>query len=300
MRRVGIGILIFIFVFVACYFSIEKFRIEENREEVLSESEEQERGEASKADSDAKENKTDGEGDTKESQQTQETVGDTADENTAKEKKLIALTFDDGPGSSSTDKILDVLEENNSRATFFVVGYNAEIHTEQLKREAELGCEIGNHSKSHGNLLKMTDNEIKEQVEGNNDLIREVTGKEVKLFRAPGGNYKGKEDVINMPLIQWTIDTNDWRKKDSANKSRTEQQRKEDIDAIVNYVLEEAGEGKIILMHDIYTFSADTVEALVPRLCKAGYTVTTVSDMFEYYGVTPENGKVYREAGADA
>lgn len=212
----------------------------------------------------------------------------------SKEDKLVALTFDDGPRRSTTNRILDVLEQHNGAATFFLVGYNIENNVETIKRAAEMGCEIANHSHDHKNLMKCTPEELREQVDTPNKLIKELIGIDVELFRAPGGNFTGVEEAIGMPLIQWSIDTVDWKYKDAAHKDRTSEQRKADIEKIVDHVITKVEKGDIILMHDIYDFTADLCDVLIPRLVEQGFKLATVSEMYAAYGKTLEGGKVYR------
>lgn len=207
--------------------------------------------------------------------------------------KLIALTFDDGPSYSATNKILDILEKNNSTATFFVVGYNIEKNVSTIKRAQNIGCEIGNHSNSHKNLTKCSYNELREQVDKPNELLKSLTGIEPKLFRVPGGNFKNVEEDIGMPLIQWSIDTLDWKYKDASHEDRTEDERNADLKKISDKVIENAEEGDIILMHDIYSFTADLCEIIVPALVEKGFKLVTISEMYEAYGQEFKNGKVY-------
>ena len=209
------------------------------------------------------------------------------------EDKLIALTFDDGPSPTSTNRILDVLEKNNSTATFFVVGYNIEKNISTIKRASEMGCEIGNHSLGHKNLMKCTDAELRNQVDAPNKLLKEYAGVDVKLFRAPGGNFNGIEGKIGMPIIQWNVDTLDWKHKDSSNKDRTEEQRNADLKTIADKVVSNAEKGDIVLMHDIYGFTADLCEIIVPELVKKGFKLVTVSEMYLAYGEELREGKVY-------
>ncbi len=207
--------------------------------------------------------------------------------------KLIALTFDDGPKETSTNKILDILEKNNSRATFFVVGYSIEKNIETIKRAQSIGCEIGNHSDSHKTLTKCSKSELFEQVNNPNDRLAELTGIRPVLFRAPGGAFKNVKEQIGMPLIQWSVDTNDWRAKDSAHPDRTAAEREEKLNEIANDVINNAKKGDIVLMHDIYDFSADLCEKIVPGLIAKGFKLVTVSEMYEIYGVELEEGNVY-------
>ena len=208
-------------------------------------------------------------------------------------EKLIALTFDDGPRASTTNRILDVLEKNASTATFFVVGYNIEKNVETIKRASELGCEIANHSKDHKNLTKLTYSEIWEQVDWPNKTVKSLAGIEPRLFRAPGGNYDGVEADIGMPIIQWSIDTEDWKYKDAAKADRTDEQRQADLKRIADRVINSAEKGDIVLMHDIYDFTADLCELIVPGLIEKGFKVVSVSEMYDAYGKELKGGVVY-------
>ena len=210
--------------------------------------------------------------------------------------KLIALTFDDGPYQKTTNRILDVLEKNNSVATFFLVGYNIPDNAETISRAHRMGCEIANHTQNHKILTKCNDATISEQVKGPNEAIKALTGSEPKLFRAPGGEFKGVEDKIGMPLIQWTIDTKDWKAKDNSNKDRSEEERNAELRRIADEVVSGAESGDIVLMHDIYEFTADLCEIIVPELTAKGFKLVTVSELFEAYGEKLEDGKVYRYA----
>ncbi len=227
------------------------------------------------------------------------TISETVSETTpAKPKytskdKLIALTFDDGPSAKATGRILDLLEENGGTATFFVVGYNIEDNIPLIERAHKIGCEIANHSNDHVNLTKCSESEIKHQVNTPNEKLKTITGISPKLFRAPGGNFKDVEKTIGMPIIQWSIDTNDWRYKDSANKDRSESQRKADLKKIADKVLKNADSGDIVLMHDIYNFTADLCELIIPALVEKGFKLCTVSEMYEAYGTELTGGKVY-------
>lgn len=209
------------------------------------------------------------------------------------EDKLIALTFDDGPSTKATNRILDILEKNGGTATFFVVGYNIEDNISIIERAQKMGCEIANHSNDHKNLTKCSASELRKQVDTPNKTLKSLTGIAPKLFRTPGGNFNGVEEDIGMPIIQWSIDTNDWRYKDASNKGRSESQRNKDLEKIADKVINNAESGDIVLMHDIYNFTADLCELIIPRLVEKGFKLVTVSEMYEAYGVNLENGKVY-------
>ena len=209
--------------------------------------------------------------------------------------KLIALTFDDGPRSSTTNRVLDLLERSGGVATFFLVGYNIPDNAEVIKRAAAMGCSIGNHTKDHKILTKCSADTIKAQVNGVNSLLRDM-GVEPTLFRAPGGAFKGVKDQIGMPLIQWSIDTEDWKFKDASHKGRSAEERTADLNRIADMVFSQAKGGSIVLMHDIYDFTADLCEIVIPGLVERGFKLVTVDQLFEEYGEKLENGVVYYSA----
>lgn len=215
------------------------------------------------------------------------------DVKTPSKEKLIALTYDDGPNPSTTNRILTALEKNNSVATFFIVGNRIDSGTDTIQRAINMGCEIANHTYSHKYLNKISDSERNSQIDKVNEQMKSQFGIDVKLLRAPGGNFKGVEDEIDMPLIQWSIDTNDWRHKDVSGKTRTEEQRQKEMDEIIDYVMTNVDSGDIILMHDIYDFTADMSEILIPKLVNAGYKLVTVSEMYEAYCQDLNAGEVY-------
>lgn len=209
--------------------------------------------------------------------------------------KLIALTFDDGPRSSTTNRVLDLLERSGGVATFFLVGYNIPDNAEVIKRAAAMGCSIGNHTKDHKILTKCNADTVKAQVNGVNSLLRDM-GVEPTLFRAPGGAFKGIKDQIGMPLIQWSIDTEDWKFKDASHKGRSAEERTADLNRIADMVFSQAKGGSIVLMHDIYDFTADLCEIVIPGLVERGFKLVTVDQLFEAYGEKLENGVVYYSA----
>ena len=207
--------------------------------------------------------------------------GTTAPSSDVDLSKVIALTFDDGPSTntpSSTSRILDVLEKYGAKATFFVQGVQltyAEFkdrNCEIVKREAELGMQIGSHSFDHPDFNKKDASEINSQIDKSVQLISDAAGGyDVKIMRTPYGSQKQHvKDAIDMPIILWSIDTMDWDTKD-AQKT---------YDSIMNNVKG----GCIVLMHDIYQATADAVEMVVPALIEKGYKLVTVSEMFRLYG----------------
>lgn len=195
---------------------------------------------------------------------------------------MIALTFDDGPNSDYTQRILDVLAANYSHATFFVVGPNAENFPEMLKAISLAGCEVGNHTYHHKDLTTLTAAEVEEEIDKVNRAVKKATGENTTVIRPPYGAFN--DDVLaqlNEPVILWDLDTEDW---DSRNAQK-----------VVQKVLDTVKDGDIVLMHDIYDSTAEAVEILVPKLKEQGYQIVSVSELARYKGKQLELGKAYGE-----
>ncbi|MCI6124188.1 MAG: polysaccharide deacetylase family protein [Eubacteriales bacterium] len=184
---------------------------------------------------------------------------------------MIALTFDDGPYPKVTGHILDVLEKNGVCATFFVLGSRIEGHEDMLTRMDELGCEIGNHSFSHADLTRLSKADCQRELSDTDAEIRRVTGHEASVVRPPYGYYnKTVMSAAERPLILWTVDTNDWRGKAPGE--------------IADYVIQQAKEGSVILMHDQQTQTADAMEMIIPTLIEEGFRFVTVSELIRLTG----------------
>lgn len=196
-----------------------------------------------------------------------------------KEEKMIALTFDDGP-NYNTNKVLDILEKYNVPATFFILGSKIKGNEYLLKRMASSGMEIGNHTYSHLLLTKHQEDKIKEEIDSTSNLIFEVTGKYPTLLRPSYGSVNSKiKKLADSPIIIWDIDTLDWKYHNSKRISKR--------------VLNKAGDGDIVLMHDIYSATANALNIIIPKLQNRGYTFVTVSELFYYKEVNLEKGRVY-------
>ncbi len=181
-------------------------------------------------------------------------------------KKYIALTFDDGPHYKYTSLLLDGLKERNVKATFFVLGCNAEKNYSLLKRMADEGHLIGNHTYSHKNLYRLKETKIKEEIDKTNQIIEAITGKIPKYFRPSYGNYNGKIlKLANMEAILWNVDSLDWKIKNSKR--------------ITYRVINKVNDGSIILMHDIYKSSVNAALLIIDKLQQEGYEFVTVEKL---------------------
>lgn len=196
-----------------------------------------------------------------------------------KSKKMIALTFDDGP-NYNTSKVIDVLNKYDIKATFFVLGSRAINNKDILKKMADSGMEIGNHTYNHLLLTKYDENKIRSEIEDTSEVIYSATKKRPKLLRPSYGSVNNKiKKVANMPIIIWDIDTLDWKYHNSRR--------------ISSRVINKVKDGDIVLMHDIYSATANALEIIIPSLKSKGYTFVTVSDLFYYKNIPLEKGKVY-------
>ena len=191
-------------------------------------------------------------------------------------QKLIALTFDDGP-TSTTNQVLDVLEKYNVKATFFLIGQNVNQNTvNTMKRQVNMGCELASHSYTHEDMSRMSAGQVKDQQQKTAQAIKNAVGYDVKFFRPPYISVSNTMyENIDVPFIQGTMH-NDWVDSTSASQR-------------VQSVLSGAKDGQIILLHD-FQGNSKTVEALpqiIEGLQKQGYTFVTVSELFEKKGVNP-------------
>ena len=200
------------------------------------------------------------------------------------DKPMVALTFDDGPGGDSESKILDTLSENNSVATFFYQGYRISSFKSNAIKAVSIGCEIGNHSWDHPHLSKLSDSQIKKQIDKTNKEIHEICGVTPVVARPPYGDFnKQVLKSVGMAEVLWTYDTEDWRIR-NGKKVFEAIKKKENLD------------GMIILMHSVYDESAEATKLIVPWLKEQGYQMVTVSELIKYKtGTTPEAGQLYRK-----
>ncbi len=187
-------------------------------------------------------------------------------------KQLVAFTFDDGPNSETTNKLLDNLDKYNARVTFFVVGNRINNNTDTLKRAYDMGNQIGSHSYSHRNFFKIDETKILEEVQNTNNVIKEVIGVEPTIIRPPYGNTNSDiKNIYNMYTILWNLDTEDWKSKDA--------------DKIVEYILNNVHDGAIILLHDIYDTSIDATLRAMEILEQEGYAFVTIDEMAQIKNV---------------
>ena len=203
--------------------------------------------------------------------------------NAEAEPKLLALAFDDGPNTTTTNEVLDVLDKYNAKATFFLIGMNINNESaKSVKRAYDMGMEIANHSKTHNSMMNMTPDEIKAEIDYVDEKVEAITGEKTKCFRPPFiGVSQTMYDNIDIPFI-YGADTQDYMEQ-------------VDVDERVEKILKNAKDGTIYLMHDS-AGNDKTVEALkiaLPKLVEQGYEFVTISELFERQGETPKKNILY-------
>lgn len=194
-------------------------------------------------------------------------------------EKLIALTFDDGPDKDFTPQVLDILKQNDVKATFFVVGENVGWNPEILKREYEEGHEIGNHTFTHINVSKKGYEDIYKEINDTQQAVKKIIGKEPTLFRPPyRALSKSMCSIVkqkDMNVVLWSnLDPRDW-----SNPG---------VNYIVDTITSKVDNGTIILLHDYNNLRnkrSQTIQALeiiIPKLKAMGYNFVTVSELIEH------------------
>ena len=208
------------------------------------------------------------------------TVGETRDTG---DPKYVALTFDDGPSPRCTPRLLDGLREMGAKATFFVVGCQAVKDPDIVQRIAAEGHQVGNHSYDHADLHSLTAAQALADLEKNDALLRELLGEGEYWVRPPYGLMTEAEAAaLSVPLVNWSVDTEDWKSKDA--------------DKILDIIYRQVSDGDIVLLHDRYQNTVDAVLRAVPHLQEQGYVFVTVAELLALKGVAAEPGVTYRRA----
>lgn len=194
-------------------------------------------------------------------------------------KKLVALTFDDGPSRATTVRLLDILKAKNVKATFFVVGNMVRNAPEVVQREVAEGHEVGSHTVSHAYLTKLGAAGVQNDTATMRGLLSSA-GVTMRIMRPPYGAFDATVKAnVGVPMIYWSVDTLDWKTRNAA--------------AVRSAVASAVFDGAVILMHDIHATTVDAVSGVIDDLRAAGYEFLTVSEMAATRGVTMAAGGVY-------
>jgi len=185
-----------------------------------------------------------------------------------KNRKVVALTFDDGPNPATTNQALDTLSKYGIKATFFVLGKNVSGNEEILKRMKSDGHVIGNHSWSHPVLSKLSLDEAKKQITDTEDALTKVLGSSSKLMRPPYGAITDDiRNSLDLSFIMWDVDSLDWKSKNEAS--------------ILTEIQREVKNGSIILMHDIHAETVNALPKVIDYLKGQGYDFVTIPDLLD-------------------
>ena len=196
------------------------------------------------------------------------------------EEKLIAITFDDGPRRETTEPLLDGLLERDVRATFFLIGRQIAGNEDLVERMQAEGHQVGSHTWSHTRLTGVSADTLRQEVGRTEEALEDLLGPGSYWLRPPYGAVDAADrDLIQTPMIKWSIDPRDWEKLDAAQ--------------VTEAVLEHAAPDQIILLHDIYPTSVDAALAIVDALQAEGYCFVTVEELLEASGIRPEAGVLY-------
>jgi peptidoglycan/xylan/chitin deacetylase (PgdA/CDA1 family) len=192
----------------------------------------------------------------------------------------IAMTFDDGPSEKLTPKLLDLLAARHMKVTFFLIGENAAEFPQIVQREIREGHEIGNHSWSHPNLEKMSDDNVRRQLRRTDDAIKSAIGTSPTFMRPPYGSLSVRQkrwihQEFGYNIILWDVDPNDWKRPGPA--------------AVTSRIVRNTRAGSIILSHDIHPGTIEAMPATFDQLEAKGFKFVTVSELIKM--ATPEPPK---------
>lgn len=185
------------------------------------------------------------------------------------DEKKLALSFNCAESADDVKVILDILDKYGIKATFFPLGIWAQAHPQELKMIYRRGHEIGNHSFSHADCVSLSRDEIYSEIVKCNDAVAAVTGVTPKLFRCPSGSYDNKTieaaQAAGMTVIQWSIDSVDWRNNSSAE--------------IYDRVVPNVSAGDIIQFHTGTAGTAGALENIITDIEAEGYTFVPVGEL---------------------
>src|SRR5205809_6344848 len=201
----------------------------------------------------------------------------------------IAMTFDDGPSATLTPKLVDLLATRHIKVTFFVIGENVAEHPEIVARAAREGHEIGNHSWSHPNFGKMSDDNVRSQLRRTDDAIRSATGSRPTLMRPPYGSITPREkywihDEFGYRVILWDVDPLDWKRPGPP--------------VVRNRILKETQPGSIVLSHDIHPGTIEAMPSTLDALEANGFKFVTVSELIRM--AIPQTSHALQTGGSAA
>ena len=182
----------------------------------------------------------------------------------------VAMTFDDGPHATLTPKLLDLLAQKKIKATFFVLGENAQRHPEILTRAVAEGHEIGNHSWSHPNLAKLSNEALRSQLQRTDNVIAQAIGAHPKIMRPPYGELTPRQrqwvnSEFGYKVILWDVDPLDWKEPGPS--------------IVAQRIIHDTKPGSIMLSHDIHAQTITAMPETFDALLAKGFKFVTVSEL---------------------
>ncbi|MBN2057192.1 MAG: polysaccharide deacetylase family protein [Candidatus Saganbacteria bacterium] len=190
------------------------------------------------------------------------------------DKRYVALTFDDGPSLGFTEKVLDIMARENVKGTFFLIGHKVMAQPELMARLAREGHELGNHTFTHSKVTWLGDDKLAYELKQTSQLISEMTGKSVKLFRPPHGTLNAAKSRLiqqqGYDIVLWTVNADDFYRAGRGMRSHS---------SIANRVLGQVKGGDVVLMHDDSQQLVDALPLIIAGLKQKGYSLVTVSEL---------------------
>lgn len=184
-------------------------------------------------------------------------------------EKKVALTFDAAWGSDKTAKIVSTLQENGVSGTFFLVGFWVEQNADKVKLIDDAGFDIGTHSNTHPKMSTLSSEQVKNELTKSMELITNITGKEVKFFRAPFGDYNDNlisiAGSLGLKTIQWDVDSLDWKGLSA--------------EEILTRIKNSVKNGSIILCHNNSDHILEALPLIISYLKSEGYSMVKISDL---------------------
>lgn len=198
-----------------------------------------------------------------------------------KDKKLVALTFDDGPSYKKTQTLVEELNKRDARVTFFMLGELATKQPELVRFIYDSGHTVASHTYDHKNLKKIDEKLYSYEIDYTNEILESIIGEEIKYLRPPYGSYNDKVlNRTNMSFILWSVDTLDWQLRD--------------VDKVTEAIVAGADDGEIILLHDIHQETIEAAIKAVDILQKEGYAFVSLDELIEFKNADAQPKKVYR------
>ena len=193
---------------------------------------------------------------------------------------VIALTFDDGPDNEFTPQLLDILNERGAKATFFILGEEAEKYPQIVKAAYDSGHQIENHSYDHPRFTKIDKDELQYQINTTNDIIYGITG-EMPAYVRPtyGAINKTVAEQIGYPMMLWTLDPRDWEA--------------EEADIVYNNIMANVYNGAVIVLHDKNPSTHEALKMVIDELQAKGWKFVTLDEYYQYFNMQPQPHKVY-------